>query len=530
VALAAAFLLADVALIADLMSLEFFRAHATSVLGALVRDHALSTNVSNLRGILPLGAVGACAAFAVAGTAMFARRRRSSLALLAPSALVLAGYVFSANRNAAIQASLDAVTAQRIEYEEDAGDLIADKPLHAAKHLTPLADRELPFDARTIVVFINESCPWHFPSSADPKTRLFDKLMTESGGAAADWLVFTRAFTNSSTTNISMPSMLTGSDSTAGTDDVERFPFLYDMAKVRGYTTGYFTSQDYSWATMRTFLSSTSLDTFISSEITGERTVNLMGIDDMYIARRVADFIRAKGPDGRLFIVVNNNALHLPFQTESAIDFPSYAREPKRRAAYIIEQFYAEIYQSLRQTGRLGGALLIMTSDHGEADPARPRSIIDRLENHYDEVANIPLAIRLPPSVPPALRARMASNLSRTVSNLDLAPTLLSALGLSLPGGAHLPGYDLFGAVPKDRVSISVSNNEWRPWHLSAFGIACEDDRIVYHPTLGLLYFDVKADPAQARPIKSGAKLDAYRLYIAVHPTLSRWLRPAGSE
>jgi len=529
VARLAGILAVEAGIIADLLTEKFFHAHVSSVLPVLLETHAISATGSNLRGLVPSSVIVVSAIFVVWAIVAFVRGCPSKPGTLLPAVLILGGYVFTVNRGAAVQATLDAVTHEQLDYTLGTGNKVAEKPLHAAEHTQPEIRREARFAPRTIILFINESCPWQFASSSDPKEKLFDKVIGESGLEPADWHIFDRAFTNSSTTDISMPCIMTGSDPTAGTELVERLPFLYSMAKARGYTTGFFTSQDYSWVNMRTFFASKQLDEFVSSEITGQATANLLGIDDMYIARKITDFVRSKGPDGRLFLVINNNALHVPFQTESSIPIPAFAKDPKQRAGYIIEQFYSQIFDSLRNNGRLKDALIIVTSDHGEMDPERKRDVI-RLDSHYDEVMNIPMGIYLPAGAPEALRQGLEGNRNRTVANMDIAPTLMDALGLALPPSEKYPGFDLFLAVPSDRVSVSVSNNEWKPWHLSAFGVACGDDRLIFHQKLGLMYFNVRTDPAEAAPATTGTKFDAYRAYVAVHPTLAKWLNSSGSD
>ena len=117
--------------------------------------------------------------------------------------------------------------------------------------------------------------------------------------------------------------------------------------------------------------------------MTGQPSANLLGIDDVYIARRIADFVRAKGPSGRLFLVLNNNALHVPYQIESMIHVPGYAKEAKARAALITEQFYDISFGSLRDTGRLAESFIIVTSNHREMHPDRKRDLV-RMDSHYD--------------------------------------------------------------------------------------------------------------------------------------------------
>jgi arylsulfatase A-like enzyme len=124
----------------------------------------------------------------------------------------------------------------------------------------------------------------------------------------------------------------------------------------------------------------------------------------------------------------------------------------------------------------------------------------------------------------------MDANRDRTVANLDIAPTLMDALGLALPQNRRYAGYDLFAAVPHGRVSVSVSNNEWRAWHLCAFGVVCEDDRLVFHQEMGLMYFDIRSDPAERNPMTSGSKFDTYRAFVMLHPTLPKWLNGARTD
>lgn len=529
VAVAACVALIAVAIVADLLTLEFFHVHVASVLPVLLKTHALSATGFNRLELFPAVVVAAAAVFVGTALLAFGRRRAHATGLLLPASLLLLGYVASANRDAALQAALSRVSGNAFDYAAGAGDRLAEKPLHAAPHVAPVVRTAPPFAPSTIVVFINESLPGHFASSADPRLTLFDEILGESGLDPGNWQVFSRAFTNSSTTDISMPSLMTGADPTAGTEEVETLPFLYAMAKSRGYTTGFFTSQDYIWAQLRTYFTSDQLDTFLSSDVTRQPTRNLLGIDDIYVAQRIAEFVRAKGPDGRLFLVLNNNALHVPYQIESMIAVPGYAHDAKIRAAFIIEQFYSTIYQSLRDTGRLKDSLIIVTSDHGEMHPDRKRDVV-RLDSHYDEVVHVPFAVYLPRSAPAAFRERLAANRDRTIANMDIAPTLMDALGLALPGKLRYPGFDLFATVPHGRVSISVTNNQWKPWHLNAFGLACDDDRLVYHQKLGLMYFNVRSDPDERHPITSGPKFDSYRAFVLVHPELPKWLNGAQSD
>ncbi len=102
------------------------------------------------------------------------------------------------------------------------------------------------------------------------------------------------------------------------------------------------------------------------------------------------------------------------------------------------------------QTGLLEEALLVITSDHGE-------SLGTRLANYaahgglFEEGMRVPLLIRRPDG------ERAGERVSQFVSLVDLVPTILNFCGLQ---PAHpLPGLDLFGELPEDRLLIGQSQS-----------------------------------------------------------------------
>ena len=89
---------------------------------------------------------------------------------------------------------------------------------------------------------------------------------------------------------------------------------------------------------------------------------------------------------------------------------------------------FSELLALLRELGRYDSSLIVLTSDHGEAFGERGR-VGWHGDSLYDEQLRIPLVVRLP-------GGRLAGKtVESQVRGVDLAPTILSVLGLPVPEG-----------------------------------------------------------------------------------------------
>ena len=519
--------IAWVVIVADVLTLQYFRESVLVVVPQLVRSGTASAVTGNQFVFLSpvFGAVSLIAALGIGWRWGSINVQRFSSLRVCGSILAVFGFLWSEAHDSIFQASLSAIADNSIYYHDDEADGLGlpVKPLRSGEHSDPDLEPAVVLAPKTIVLFINESLPWVFPSSSNPGRALIYTLLGQGGLPNSEWFVFPHAFTNSSATDISVPSLLTGVDPTTGTDELQRMPLVYSIAKSRGYRTAFFTSQDYTWFGLRTFFTSRHLDTFVSGDMTGQPTANLMGIDDSYIADKIFDYITSQPLGQPLFLVINNNALHVPYQTKSQTAVPDLSGDSKRKAAYILEHVYGRVFQALRQSGRLEGTLFVVTSDHGESHPNRPRKNA-RLDSHFDEVINIPFAVRLPFGALPEMKTQLRQNVDRTVENLDIAPTLAWLLGARAPVGSSYAGLSLFTKLPRNRVSVSVTNNEWKQWTPKAFGLAGGNDRLVYSDRIGMQYFDVSRDPDESRAITAGPAYDLYVSLVMKHPTLRAYL------
>ncbi len=104
------------------------------------------------------------------------------------------------------------------------------------------------------------------------------------------------------------------------------------------------------------------------------------------------------------------------------------------RALYDSEIAYTDrhigrLLEGLRERGLDDEVWLVVTADHGEAFLDRDDGWIGHGITLYDELVHVPLLIR-----PPAGSTVSAARVSENVGLIDVAPTILAALGVEPPG------------------------------------------------------------------------------------------------
>lgn len=142
---------------------------------------------------------------------------------------------------------------------------IAPAPLHCAHrtHNVRLTDAPVALP-RTIVVIINKSAGSWITASDDVNVRL-DRRLCDLSGTPDEWFVPGNAITNSPCTEISIPCMLTGAAPHEHVDRIHALPFIFDLAKARGYATAFFTSSTLEWANFQDFFSGAAIDELVSA-------------------------------------------------------------------------------------------------------------------------------------------------------------------------------------------------------------------------------------------------------------------------
>ncbi len=156
------------------------------------------------------------------------------------------------------------------------------------------------------------------------------------------------------------------------------------------------------------------------------------------------------------------------------------------------------ILEALEGVGRLDRAVVVITSDHGEAFFEHGR--LDHNTTVYDEMLQVPLIVRLPPF----LQARSIDP-SRLISLEDLTPTLLGLAG-GMPS-IRSTGIDFLGG----RIRTDILHRSWTGGSL--FGFRTDRWKLIANREgrLDELY-DLTIDPNEHTNV------------ILQHPGLVSWL------
>jgi len=148
---------------------------------------------------------------------------------------------------------------------------------------------------------------------------------------------------------------------------------------------------------------------------------------------------------------------------------------------------FGELLDLLRRLGRYDSSIIVLVSDHGEAFGERGK-VGWHGDTLYDEQIRIPLVVKLP-------RGRLAGKaVEAQVRGIDIAPSLLSQLGLPVPRQFSGTRIDFAGGAP-----------DHPPWSMSTIDGALRVAAVRTHRWKwyeGRLY-DLEHDPGETRDVAS---------------------------
>jgi choline-sulfatase len=140
------------------------------------------------------------------------------------------------------------------------------------------------------------------------------------------------------------------------------------------------------------------------------------------------------------------------------------------------------LFEALAGDGWLDDTLVVVTSDHGESLAQR-----GRLDGHGElaqEGLHVPLVVRHPRGQGAGTRVGAPVHLG------DVVPTVLALAGLD--PDPRLPGRDLFGALPPERVITGT----YLP---NEFAVRWPE-KLVHRVGTGTVAFDLERDPGELAP------------------------------
>lgn len=282
----------------------------------------------------------------------------------------------------------------------------------------------------------------------------------------------------------------------------------------------------------------------------------------------VLQYLGSLSSDRPFFIFANLADTHVPYRDPGDIRFsgesdaarreleaawreryPLQTRERAMRQMTDGKQFLLDAYdRSIRHTdgqierlfrllqnrGQLEHTLVVILGDHGDSfgqhfyQPAEVKTglFFEHTVSVWQETQHVPLIVFDP------LRRECPSRLDANVSQVDIVPTVLSALGFPEDsyGMGRLPGRDLFGDLDADRSVFFLTFGRGRPGLLQDFSLDFPtyigfrrgatkffvNRRKFKNPNRGRSYlYDLRRDPHEMSNLAEDAKnadlLDRYR-------------------
>lgn len=280
--------------------------------------------------------------------------------------------------------------------------------------------------------------------------------------------VFKQAFSNSSSTLLSFPSILSGVSPAQPVPMTHSFPLFWEYAKVLNYSTFYITSHDLQWNNFKGFFRNSSIDKIWDKEASGSGVFNDIGIDDRKTVEEFKRYVTfLKNKKEKFAGVLHFNTNHFPYIIpEEGKVFPvNTVPDQYDNSVRHMDNLLKEVYEFMESEGLTESTLVIFTSDHGES--LFEHDYLGHIDSNHIETIAIPMIIRLPHALSKdGVRTEaIKRNTTRPVANTDIIPTMLDALDLEKKPDVknYLPkleGKSLLRDLDDERKIIVTNNNE----------------------------------------------------------------------
>ncbi|TGK14180.1 DUF229 domain-containing protein [Leptospira stimsonii] len=281
-------------------------------------------------------------------------------------------------------------------------------------------------------------------------------------------VVFKKAFSNSSSTLISVPSLLSGVSPIQPVSLTHSAPLFWEYGQAAGLSTFYISSHSFRWNNFSGFFKNAGIDFLWNKEISGHNVFNDIGIDDRKTVEEFERHLKGLKEKNQNFAgVLHLNTNHFPYIIpEESIVFPigKDAYAPYDNSVRYLDQLLESVFRFLQKENLSKDTLVIFTSDHGEG--IFEHDYIGHIESNHIETVAIPMLFYIPNPLKNRIPLdRLRNNVERNVSNTDLIPTVADILGVSNQLEvknylSKLEGRSLFSNIPNDRRIFIANNNE----------------------------------------------------------------------
>jgi arylsulfatase A-like enzyme len=410
----------------------------------------------------------------------------------------------------------------------DASELVARGPVEEPRATRPRS-----------VIFVKLESTRADAIPATPDGRV---VMPNLARLAREGTHFTRAYTNSTQTHYSDPSVHTSLYPLRSTcnavfsprDTWPRMPISSWLARA-GYSTAFFSSEDMSWGTMGTVLRANDLEVFVdpTSPSHGQGTlapgVAYEGRDDEWTVTASIAWIAAKvRRHVPFFVTVDLQMPHFPYSIPKGAPRPfvpcegitprfwSYppeeaevARNRYHNALVYTDGQLGRLVAALERLGILDDTLIAVWGDHGEMFHEVPGRVTHGREA-WEGASRVPMLIRAPGLVP-------ARTDDEPVELIDLVPTVCGRLGI--PRHPSYQGIDLFSSDRPPVAERTCFVHTHSLFETDAVVLGSRFKLIADRDTGVERLYDLVADPLE----KEDASAREPRERARAHEILERW-------
>ena len=202
---------------------------------------------------------------------------------------------------------------------------------------------------------------------------------------------------------------------------------LPDVLAGHGYQTALFHSGRFGYLGMQAILDRQGFHTTEDAGAIGGQVESSFGVDEPSTVARLLSWIDRRDRQRPFFVSYMPIAGHHPYDTPSRGPFAGEGElSAYKNALRYGDQSIAALLEGLRMRGLERDTLLVVFGDHGEAFGQHDGNF-GHTFFAFDENVRVPLLLSVPGVTTSAMRT------ARVASLVDIAPTILSLLGISAP-------------------------------------------------------------------------------------------------
>ncbi|MBF0276132.1 MAG: sulfatase-like hydrolase/transferase [SAR324 cluster bacterium] len=373
---------------------------------------------------------------------------------------------------------------------------------------------------------------YHRPTSPQQSAFLKQEFPDNS-------FIFPRAFSNSTNTHLSFPSILSGIHPGQSHQTLHAAPLLYEYARMYSqFKTFIISSHSHEYGNFNLYLQSQYLDVLWNREIGKKPRFNSYGADDKYLAVEFEKFLENSAWKNENFAgVIQFNGTHYPYTAPESFrkwnpGGGTYDDNYDNSILYV-DHIVGQILNLLKKNKLLENTVVISTSDHGSG-MGEHHGEFGHLKRFYNEGTRVPFWIYLPAPLADRYRRVLTLNQKRNVQNLDIVPSILEILELqNRPELSayvqQLKGSSLFDEIRPDRYIVMQNANAYYASQFAGFGALKNDFKTLFYTSgdfSSLERYNILKDPGETQNVWqdiSEKELHELKEFLKTAPLLKSW-------